>query len=163
MGQYHMVVNLTKREFIHPHKLGSGLKLWEQIANGANGGTGAALLVLLAASNGRGIGDLDVEDNWHGPERVDMSGPGPMPESYPEVAKRTIGRWAGDQIAVVGDYAEDSDLPPEFKASSILAETEEGGTYIDISEDVLAVLVHELDLVIDDGKGWRTIRRRDAA
>ena len=23
MGQYHMVVNLTKREFIHPHKLGS--------------------------------------------------------------------------------------------------------------------------------------------
>jgi hypothetical protein len=43
MGQYHVVVNLTKREFIHPHKLGSGLKLWEQIASGANGGTGAAL------------------------------------------------------------------------------------------------------------------------
>ena len=86
-----------------------------------------------------------------------------MPETYSEIAKRTVGRWAGDQIAVVGDYAEDGDLPPEFKASSILAETEEGGTYTDVSEDVLTVLVHELDLVIDDGKGWRTIRRRDAA
>jgi len=203
MGQYHVVVNLTKREFIHPHKLGSGLKLWEQIASGANGGTGAALLVLLAASNGRGGGDLDVEDNWHGPERVDMSGPGPMPESYPAIAKRTIGRWAGDQIAVVGDYAEDGDLLPEFEAEDIYtlansdesaevlaaeydgfarkAEAEEDtperaanyrrivakirkeGLFTDISEDVLTVLVHELDLVIDDGKGWRTIRRRDAA
>ena len=124
MGQYHMVVNLTKREFIHPHKLGSGLELWEQIANGDNGGTGAALLVLLAASNGRGGGDLDVEDNWHGPEREfprDNGQPEPMPETYSEIAKRTVGRWAGDQIAVVGDYAEDGDLPPEFEAGGIFA------------------------------------------
>jgi len=201
MGQYHMVVNLTKREFIHPHKLGSGLKLWEQIANGAHGGTGAALLVLLAASNGRGGGDLDVENNWHGPERVfprDNAQPGPMPETYGEIAKRTVGRWAGDQIAVVGDYAEDGDLPPEFEASDIyalcnvheaaesLADEYEGygdkaeadgrpndaardrhiaakirvdGLYTDISDDVLAVLVHELDLEITDNTGWRQIER----
>ena len=202
MGQYHVVVNLTKREFIHPHKLGSGLKLWEQIANGANGGTGAALLVLLAASNGRGGGDLDVEDNWHGPERVfprDNAQPGPMPETYSEIAKRTVGRWAGDQIAVVGDYAKDGDLPPEFEAEDIytLANSHESaealaaeydgfarkaeaekdaperatnyrriaakirkeGLFTDISDDVLAVLVHELDLKITDNTGWRQIER----
>jgi hypothetical protein len=215
MGQYHMVVNLTKREYINPHKLGSGLKLWEQIANGANGGTGAALLVLLAASNGRGGGDLDVEDNWHGPECEfprDNAQPGPMPETYSEIAKRTVGRWAGDQIAVVGDYAEDGDLPAEFEAEDIYTlahsdqtaeqvvvdyhnyaaeaydksrqaqqrgehgeserelaraqhydrianKVERDGLYTDVSDDVLAVLAHELDLKVDDSQGWREITR----
>ena len=30
MGQYHYTVNLSKKEFINPHKLGDGLKLLEQ-------------------------------------------------------------------------------------------------------------------------------------
>ena len=33
MGQYWLPVNLDKREFVNPHKLGAGLKLWEQLAN----------------------------------------------------------------------------------------------------------------------------------
>ena len=33
MGQYWIPVNLDKKEFIEPHKLASGLKLWEQMAN----------------------------------------------------------------------------------------------------------------------------------
>lgn len=118
MGQYWIPVNLDKGEFIDPHKLGSGLKLWEQLANAP--GTQAALIVLLAAMpEPRGGGDLDLDTNWHGPERKDMSGPGPMPEEYPAIAARTIGRWAGDRIALVGDYAEDTDLPAEFEASKI--------------------------------------------
>ena len=32
MGQYWVVVNLDKHEFVMPHRLGSGLKLWEQLA-----------------------------------------------------------------------------------------------------------------------------------
>lgn len=85
MGQYHMTVNLDKREFINPHGLGDGLKLWEQV--GGPGGVGSALIVLLAASNGRGGGDFSTE--------------------YPDL----VGRWAGDRIAIVGDYAEVGDLP----------------------------------------------------
>lgn len=122
MGQYHMVVNLDKREYISPHKLGCGLKLWEQLANGDIGGTGGALLVLLACSNGRGGGDFDTGENWNGPEREfprDNTHGGPMPEEYPAIAARTIGRWAGDRIAVVGDYAEDGDLAPEHHAGSV--------------------------------------------
>src|SRR6185369_11270822 len=100
MGQYWKPVNLTKREYIHPHKLGSGLKLWEQLANAP--GTGAALIVLCAAMpDARGGGDFDLTENWHGPERVDMSDAGPMPSNYPEIARRTIGRWAGDAIALI--------------------------------------------------------------
>jgi hypothetical protein len=39
--------------------------------------------------------------------------------SYSEIAKRTIGRWAGDRIALVGDYAKRDDLPPEDDADLI--------------------------------------------
>lgn len=122
MGQYWKVVNLDKREFIMPHTLGCGLKLWEQIAN--QPGTGTALIILTAAQREpRGGGDFDMEENWHGIER-DTEGkhgcePGPMPKTYPEIAADTIGRWAGDRIVVVGDYAEDSDLPAAENFSNI--------------------------------------------
>lgn len=83
MGQYHVTVNLDKKEFIHPHQLGAGLKLREQTED--SGGTGDALLVLLACSNGRGGGDFP--DN------------------------EIVGRWAGDRIAIIGDYTENDDIP----------------------------------------------------
>jgi hypothetical protein len=82
MGQYHTVYNLTKREFIHAHQIGNGLKLMEQV--GWHGATANALFVMLANSNGRGGGDLHSEH--------------PL-----------IGYWAGDQILVQGDYAEPGD------------------------------------------------------
>lgn len=96
MGQYHKIVNLDKFEYLDPFTLGSSLKAWEQIANAP--GTPMALFVLLMASNGRGGGDLN-EDT-----------PG---------ADQVIGRWKGDRIAVVGDYANPDDLPAEFEASTI--------------------------------------------
>ena len=108
----------AERTFINPHTLGAGLRLWEQLANAP--GTQAALIVLCAAMpQPRGGGDLDLNDNWHGPERTSGMSPGPMPDEYPVIAKRTIGRWAGDRIALVGDYAEDGDLPEHFRASTI--------------------------------------------
>lgn len=93
MGQYWIPVNLDKREYINPHQLGAGLKLLEQAWNPP--GTTAALLLLTAAMpEPRGGGD---------------------PEAH-----RAIGHWAGDRVAIVGDYAEDSDLPNcEIPASII--------------------------------------------
>lgn len=121
MGQYWLPVNLDKREYIMPHKLGAGLKLWEQIAS--HPGTGAALIVLCAAQREtRGGGDLDMEKNWHGSERVFPDHnitPGPMPTDYSDIAGAVIGRWAGDRIALVGDYAEGEDLAPEHQAHLI--------------------------------------------
>lgn len=80
MGQYHKTYNLDKKEVIHPHKIGNGLKLTEQVGKKS---TSTALFLLLANSNGRGGGDA-------------------RPHPY-------IGRWAGDRIVVQGDYAEPKD------------------------------------------------------
>lgn len=67
MGQYWKAVNLTKREWIDAHQLGSGVKLWEQLANF---GIGEALIILCAAMpKVRGGGDLDLDQNYHGSDR----------------------------------------------------------------------------------------------
>lgn len=147
MGQHWKVVNLDKREFVHPHKLGCGLKLWEQIANAP--GTGTALIILCAAMpEPRGGGDLGLDD---------------------EIACRTIGRWAGDRVCLVGDYAMDSDLPgfPGFgivyslcaDASSLDSDDKKNGLtddqlFTDITDDVCAVIERELGGKFEGG-GWR--------
>ena len=171
MGQYWFPVNLDKKEYINPHKLGSGLKLWEQLA--ASPGVGAALVILCAAMpEARGGGDLDLDENWHGPERTFPEynvSPGPMPEEYQAIAKRTIGRWAGNRIALVGDYAKDTDLFDGHSemygtvpASQIYElcheEAPAPGHWTDISEDVCRVIEHELQGKFT-GDGWRTFER----
>lgn len=80
MGQYYLIVNLDKKQFLHPHKCGDGLKLLE-FASSANG-TLTALAILLADGNNRGGGDLHSE--------------------HP-----IIGTWAGDRIVIAGDYADE--------------------------------------------------------
>lgn len=83
MGQYHMPINITKGQFLHPHDFGDGLKLLEF---GSGGYTMTALAFLLSTSNGLGGGDLFI------------------PEDAPDVIKDLIGSWAGDKIVIVGDY-----------------------------------------------------------
>lgn len=132
MGQYWLTCNLSKREFLDPHKLGDGLKLWEQL--NSVGGVMAALHILLSCSNGRGGGDLAESDGVKPQDPI-------------------IGRWAGDRIAVVGDYAEDGDLPPEFEASEIYDLCRKG-KYRDISNLVLPLVEKACGVKIT-GKGWR--------
>lgn len=126
MGQYHLVVNLDRQEFVDPHKLGVGLKAWEQIANHPS--TPQALFVLLLCSNGRGGGDL-------------ADGTEPCRE-------KVIGRWAGDRIAVIGDYAEDGDLAGDTPdPASAIYELCQSGVYRDLSALVRPVLAAELGVV----------------
>jgi hypothetical protein len=84
MGQYHYICNLDKKEYLHPHDFGDGLKLMEFGCSGE--GTLLGLTILLAASNGRGGGDLRSEDTEY------------------------VGRWVGDRLAIIGDYYEHSDV-----------------------------------------------------
>lgn len=83
MGQYHHVYNLDKKQYVDGHHIGLGIKLMEQC--GFEKSTADALWLLLACSNGRGGGDA---------------------REHP-----LIGTWAGDRIAVIGDYAEPDDIP----------------------------------------------------
>jgi len=79
MGQYYKVVNLDKRQYLHAHQFGEGLKLLEFGCSA--GGTMTALALLLASGNGRGGGD--------------------HPSKNP-----LIGSWAGDRIVIAGDYGD---------------------------------------------------------
>lgn len=79
MGQYFLVVNLDKREFLNPHEFGDGIKLLE-FGCSANG-TLTGLTILLRRSNETGGGDLQDFNEF-------------------------TGRWAGDRIVIIGDYDE---------------------------------------------------------
>ena len=87
MGQYHYLINLDKKQLVHPHEIGNGLKLQEQI--GWPYATATVLVMLLAASSrdgGRGGGDFRANH-------------------------ALVGAWAGDRVAFIGDYAASDDLP----------------------------------------------------
>ena len=106
MGQYHYPVNLTKKEKLDPHKFDDGLKLRE--FGCSSHGTMTALCYLLASSIDRGGGDF--EDGDH------------------------AGTWAGDKIAIIGDYSEKGDIP-KMDAKKIYEDLE---NYEDVSEAVKA-------------------------
>ena len=91
MGQYYHPINITKKEFLHPHKFGDGLKLMEFGLSGM--GTMAGLSILLADGNGQGGGDINEDP---------VSG--------------IVGRWAGDRIVIAGDYAD----PGRFVTKSLV-------------------------------------------
>jgi hypothetical protein len=79
MGQYYKVINKTKKEWLCPHTFGNGLKLMEFVSDGK--GVLQGLAILLAEGNGRGGGDLRSDN-------------------------KLIGSWSGDEISIVGDYAD---------------------------------------------------------
>lgn len=80
---------------------------------------GPALIVLAAAQREvRGGGDLDMDENWHGPERDERKyavRPAPMPRGYPAIARRTIGRWAGHPILVTRYWRGYRDITSEAR------------------------------------------------
>ncbi len=80
MGQYFIIVNKDKKELIHPHKFGDGLKLLEFGCSSM--GTMTALALLLRKSNEGGGGDYSGDDT------------------------EVVGRWTEDKIVIVGDYDE---------------------------------------------------------
>lgn len=122
MGQYHVIVNLDRQECILPRAMDSGWKAWEQVANLPS--TPQALFILLMCSNGRGGGDFRTAE--------------PPGESI-------YGRWTGDRIAVVGDYAEDRDLRgPLHHPAGRLWELCANGTYRDVAPLVKPILDAEL-------------------
>lgn len=98
MGQYHLICDLDRLEFIHPHRFGDGLKLKEFGWSGD--GTMAALAGLLSTSNDRGGGDLRADQDWLRECQV----------SQDTLEQEILGRWAGDRLAIFGDYFQPEDL-----------------------------------------------------
>lgn len=87
MGQYHAIYNLDKKEYVYPHDIGLGAKQWEHTGNVAS--LSDVLYILTTCSPMRGGGDF-IDERPDG---------------------NFIGRWVGDRCVVIGDYAEQGDIP----------------------------------------------------
>jgi hypothetical protein len=122
MGQYHLLVNSDKKEFVNPRMLGMGMKQMEQV--GFLGDLPFIQYLLTTASPGRGFGDFTIPDD----------------------NRDFIGRWVGDRVFILGDYTEENDVPKvrfahKFWMAIHAKETE----WIDIS-DRAAKALEILDL-----------------
>jgi hypothetical protein len=97
MGQYHGLYNLDKKEMIFPHEFGFGAKQREHA--GYRGAMLPDILYALTAfSVARGGGD------------------------FPDDGGVFKGRWHGDRVAVVGDYAVHGDLPEAWDVAFAVCE-----------------------------------------
>lgn len=122
MGQYYKIVNIKKKQYITPHTFGDGAKLME-FSMSANGVL-AGLAILLADGNGRGGGDLHSTNS-------------------------IVGSWAGDNIVVTGDYADDGKFVKDVDKNLYHVASIEGE---DISLKVLEAL-------FDDGWFFEEFRK----
>ena len=112
MGQYYKVVNTTKGQTLTPHAFGSGAKLMEFSSDWMSMMQGLA--ILLADGNGRGGGDLNSNN--------------PL-----------VGSWAGDNIVIAGDYADEGKFVPiKGKKENLYSYSEEN--FEDISFKVIGAL-----------------------
>ena len=119
MGQYYLIVNLDKKQYLHPHHCGDGLKLLE-FGCSANG-TLTALAILLADGNNRGGGDLHSD--------------------HP-----IIGSWAGNRIVIAGDYADEGKFTDDPTRTLYRVASEE---YQDISRQALCAMTDDCHLAED--------------
>ena len=112
MGQYFAAVNTDKKEYVCPWCIGGVAKLWEWAANP----WGAIFTLLLRKSDEGGGGD------YYGYHRgCNEGGPiGCLPNPI-------VGRWAGDRVALVGDY----------DSSKLWEELYERRTFRNISGDLV--------------------------
>lgn len=119
MGQYYRLVNLTKKEFIDPQHLDEhGGRADELLQRGS---VISQVLTLLVTSHPekRGYGDLV------------MSGP----------LKEVLGRWVGDELIIIGDYAQDKDyFPKDGTRTSLIRQECKDGVYKNIIEIVKPAL-----------------------
>lgn len=130
MGQYYKIVNIKKKQYIQPHTFGDGSKLME--FSMSSSGVLAGLAILLADGNGRGGGDLNSEN-------------------------KIVGSWAGDNIVIAGDYADNGKFLPVDKVDTNLYNVayDEGE---DISLKVLEALFDDSFFfdVFRKNNSWKT-------
>ena len=125
MGQYYKIVNIKKKQYITPHTFGDGSKLME-FSMSANGVL-AGLAILLADGNGRGGGDLGSKND-------------------------IVGSWAGDNIVVAGDYADEGKFVKEPDQTLYEVASSEG-------EDIS---IKVLDALFDDQYFFSEFRKNRA-
>jgi hypothetical protein len=106
MGQYHILVNLDKQEWVDPHGLGLGSKQYEHA--GFEASLADAMYVLVMSSPAGGGGDFP----------------------HTEIS----GRWVGDRVVIVGDYTHKDAIPNITGADAIYSLAQ--AQYVNITPEV---------------------------
>jgi hypothetical protein len=123
MGQYHLLVNSDKKEFVNPRDLGFGAKQLEHC--GFLGDLPLVQYWLTTASPDRGFGDFKLTA-----ENQDV-----------------LGRWRGDRVFVLGDYTEAGDVPKVRSAHTFWKKIHaKESEWVNISSIVLVALQNDLSL-----------------
>ena len=112
MGQYHKLINITKKEFVVGYDIGILAKHYEQI--GFEGSMADVLYCLMIAQGNDNRGGGDVSGH------------------------KFIGRWAGDHVAIVGDYYDEKTDNPKYKNLYDIGEDDRH--YKNISPSIRAML-----------------------
>jgi hypothetical protein len=95
MGQWYHIANHTKKQSLHPHTFGDGLKQAEVMDNGM---MLAALALLI--SDGQGEWGSDLEGSWSG-DRIALVGDG-------SPTREATDHYEDISLALVGELAQDS-------------------------------------------------------
>lgn len=112
MGQYFKAINVTKQEVVCPWCLDTGAKLWEWAANPL----AAVFTLLLRKSDSSGGGDyygykpkvqeLSDSADENAERFAELMTEVTAKEGAPAhpAPDTIVGRWAGDEVYLVGDY-----------------------------------------------------------
>lgn len=93
MAQYFVAVNHTKREWMHPHRFGDGLK-WPELC-GSSHGMLSGLAHTLKAPNGRWVGDdVAIVGDYDSSEQYDAA-----MDSYKDISFIVMREMAEDPYA----------------------------------------------------------------
>jgi len=176
MGQYYYVINPQKKEYLHPHVFGNGLKLMEFGCSSCSTLTGLALLLADKNTNGRGGGDFYLpfrgtngffetpeSEVMHQEVIIDnlktiLNSPPPkdflkdLDKKYIQALYATyFGRWHGDSIKIVGDYGDED----EHGVNDYQRANEE---YEDISRMVLLLIAQDSYVFeLQENKSYRSL------
>jgi hypothetical protein len=134
VGQYHILVNIDKQEWVDPHGLGLGAKQWEGQV-GSEGSLADAMYVLTMTSPDSGGGDLP----------------------FTEIS----GRWCGDRVLIVGDYTNPDAVPGFTGADAIYQLATQSPDYKNITGEVRDAFTKIYEMVfVQENIGSHTFWKR---
>jgi len=134
VGQYHILVNIDKQEWVDPHGLGLGSKQWEGQV-GIEGSLADAMYVLTMTSPDSGGGDLPFTD--------------------------ISGRWCGDRVLIVGDYTKPDAVQGFVGADAIYQLATQSPDYKNITGEVRDAFTKIYEMVfVQENIGSHTFWKR---